>query len=93
MNALRALGALPVVATNRDGVLSPERNDLSVRDSDAGFSCELHRRVFDERNVDRLAVKELQNPLRSANFDERLRFGTAEAPTRGHQPQDRPTIK
>src|SRR5882757_1162002 len=75
MNALRPVS---IVSAHRQRVLTGERDDPRFGHGDAGQLGERHRRVLNERYVDGLTIEELDDPLHSANLDERLRFGPAE---------------
>src|SRR5450432_860407 len=70
--------AVSVVSAYRERVLADKRDHPRIGHSDTGRLGKRHRGVLDERHVDGLIVEELDDPLHSANVDERLRFGPAE---------------
>src|SRR5580692_12739395 len=70
--------AVSIVAAHRQRVLTDQRDQPRFCNSDAGQLGKRHRGVLDERHVDGLIVEELDDPLHTANVDERLRLCPAE---------------
>src|ERR1700682_6345552 len=75
---MNASGAVSIVSAHRQRVLTGKRDQPRFGHCDAGQLGERHRRVLNERYVDGLIIEELDDPLHSANVDERLRLGPAE---------------
>src|SRR3984893_261699 len=70
--------ALSIIWAHRQRVLTDKRDHPRFGHSGARQLGKRHRRVLDERHVDGLIIEELDDPLHSANVDERLRLGPAE---------------
>src|SRR5258708_27286766 len=75
---MNAPGTVSIVSAHRQRVLTGKRDHPRFGHGDAGQLGERHRRVLNERYVDGFTIEELDDPLRSANVDERLRLGPAE---------------
>src|SRR5882724_11218736 len=75
---MNAPSAVSIVSAHCQCVLTVKRDHPRFGHCDAGQLGERHRRVLDERYVYGLIVEELDDPLHSANVDERLRLGPTE---------------
>ena len=74
-----------VEPANRDCMRPDEADDLRLRHRDARAFRQRHRGVLDERRIDGLVVEELDQPLLTADIDQRLGLRAAErAATAGH---------
>src|ERR1700722_9804920 len=70
--------AVSIVSAHRQRILADKRDHPRFGNPDTCRLGKRHRRVLDERHVDGLIVKELDDPLDSGDVDDRLRLSPTE---------------